>query len=152
MSCSDKIAMWNCLGVQGAAVSAYIDPIHFESIVLGIDCPVEDTGALIDASERAFVRRLKPYVDTQHRCKLPRVEHSRAWPFPSRRVRTRGTPTGQGHKERLAKSSCGLAIDVTWPSTPEYRSCEVLVGARGLRQGASKNTASERVELVGRCC
>ena len=35
MSCSDKILMWNMLGVQGTLLTAILDPVYVDSITLG---------------------------------------------------------------------------------------------------------------------
>ncbi|XP_014212275.1 tRNA-specific adenosine deaminase 1 [Copidosoma floridanum] len=55
LSCSDKIAKWNLLGVQGALLSLMIPSIKFESIVIGGDCPY-----LLESMQRGLCKRFSP--------------------------------------------------------------------------------------------
>lgn len=35
MSCSDKVASWNVLGIQGALASRLVSPVYIDSVVIG---------------------------------------------------------------------------------------------------------------------
>ena len=54
MSCSDKIARWNVLGIQGALGSLVLEPIYITEIVIG-----EVGEEMKEECERAFWRRLE---------------------------------------------------------------------------------------------
>lgn len=52
LSCSDKIARWNMMGLQGCMLSSIIDPIYLSSVVLADGTPFNQT-----AMERALFKR-----------------------------------------------------------------------------------------------
>lgn len=52
LSCSDKMAKWLMLGLQGSFLSLLISPIKLETMIIGGDCPFS-----LDAMERGLYKR-----------------------------------------------------------------------------------------------
>ncbi|XP_012536961.1 tRNA-specific adenosine deaminase 1 isoform X2 [Monomorium pharaonis] len=57
LSCSDKIAKWLILGLQGSLLSLIIPPIKLQSITIGGDCPFS-----FDAMKRGLYKRFNKSV------------------------------------------------------------------------------------------
>lgn len=57
MSCSDKIARWNFLGVQGAMVTRLLRPIYITNVIIG-EVPEDMRDVVREDCERALWRRL----------------------------------------------------------------------------------------------
>ena len=57
MSCSDKIASWNVIGIQGALASLYVLPVYIDTITVGeVELDMQDE--VREDCERAFYARL----------------------------------------------------------------------------------------------
>ncbi|KAL0069323.1 hypothetical protein AAF712_003688 [Marasmius tenuissimus] len=66
MSCSDKIAAWTVLGIQGAIASQLLSPVYISAIVIG-DVTPELVRIVRKDCERAFSNRLQGIVGKEHR-------------------------------------------------------------------------------------
>ena len=65
MSCSDKIARWNAIGIQGALGSAFFHPIYLTRIIIG-QVPHDLHDVVKSDCERAFWGRLQDISGTHH--------------------------------------------------------------------------------------
>jgi len=65
MSCSDKIARWNVLGIQGALGSRLLEPLYLSAIVIG-EVPPEMKETVREDCERAFWARIGDINGTLH--------------------------------------------------------------------------------------
>nr|CAD7396730.1 unnamed protein product [Timema cristinae] len=111
LSCSDKLARWNAVGIQGALLSLLLStPVHLSSIVIARVCPHSQ-----EALHRAVVGR----VDGGSR---PLLLHSLV-PFVDAR---------QGDKQQPCAAS------IVWCNV-SHRSVEVAV--EGRKQGVTKKAA-----------
>ncbi|KAG2148066.1 adenosine deaminase/editase [Suillus clintonianus] len=73
LSCSDKIARWNALGIQGALGSAFFHPIYLTKIIIG-EVPQDLHDVVKSDCERAFWGRLQDIYGLPEGYKLSRPE------------------------------------------------------------------------------
>lgn len=73
LSCSDKIARWNVLGIQGALGSAFFHPIYLTRIIVG-EVPPDLHDVVKSDCERAFWGRLQRINDLPEGYQLSRPE------------------------------------------------------------------------------
>ncbi|KIM45922.1 hypothetical protein M413DRAFT_23732 [Hebeloma cylindrosporum] len=57
MSCSDKIARWNVLGIQGALGSWFLEPLYIDTVIIG-EVPLDAQPSVKGDCERGLWKRL----------------------------------------------------------------------------------------------
>jgi len=73
MSCSDKIAAWNVLGLQGALGSLLFTQLYIDSIVVG-EVPQDIRGVVLDDCRRAFWGRIQDLEGNWVFTSLPSID------------------------------------------------------------------------------
>ncbi|KAH0537778.1 tRNA-specific adenosine deaminase 1 [Cotesia glomerata] len=109
LSCSDKIAKWNFLGIQGALLSLFIPTLKFETIVIGSGCPFS-----MDSMERGLSKRFSDEYP------LPKIYQS--------------SVTFMHNKNYDRVNPCPSSI--IWSSV---RKVDTEIAVEGRKQGATKN-------------
>ncbi|CAL1289812.1 unnamed protein product [Larinioides sclopetarius] len=133
MSCSDKIALWNVCGIQGALLSSLLAaPIYLSSIIFG-KCPFDEK-----AVQRAVIERISDVtcLPPQYCINKPLISQS--------------TLKFEYSKERIEDEvgSCSIACptSIIWCDIPGF----LEVAVSGKKQGFTKkniNKPSARVSI-----
>ncbi|KAL2094029.1 hypothetical protein ACEWY4_011341 [Coilia grayii] len=125
LSCSDKMARWTVLGLQGALLSHYLkEPIYFRAVVTG-KCPYSQC-----AMQRALCKRVSQVTDlpAAFRVHTPELLQS-SLEFSHSQPQTQHSH----HSSKGRVSPCGAAI--SWCAVPEQ---PLDVTANGYKQGMTK--------------
>lgn len=162
MSCSDKLARWTHLGVQGALLSSFLEAMFFTEVVVDAD-PAAQPGAQEASLHRALCGRCAPTATS------PRVRVSEPTPesscpaFASGKCQVEHTRRSiQGGKPRPSGTSINWVRDIVLEASPNssgsrdsveslHKKCtrvaggtvEVTLAHTGTLQGAVKRCVGE---------
>ncbi|KAK6789868.1 hypothetical protein RDI58_013668 [Solanum bulbocastanum] len=128
VSCSDKIAHWNVVGVQGALLSYFLEPIYISSVTIGQSHLASKTSIIEDEVMRAIHERVLPLSNKlmdPFQVNKPLVFVA---PIPSEEF--------QHSETALTTLTCGYSI--CWNNSGLH---EVILGTTGRKQGTSAKGA-----------
>jgi hypothetical protein len=180
MSCSDKITRWSILGLQGALLERHmLEPVRLTSLVVSHD-PRADRASQLEALQRAVADRTQDALHLMRdhakngclldstasvenfikNAKIPSV-HLVDTSFERGKARSVATvslpPTSSSSLPPVTKKrkldpvkpipACGLCAN--WQCGRDA-TVEIVVGARGLRQGRKPKTECDFVNLASR--
>lgn len=141
MSCSDKIARWNFLGLQGALLSSLVEePIRLKSVVVSRDPSTESSLYQKNALSRALIERL-PSPLKELKIDIEVVEHQ------FRQGKSCNIFHGRKRKRDEPKTSpAGVAMN--WNQIDS--TVELIASARGLKQGKKPKDEKDYANMKSR--
>lgn len=116
MSCSDKIARWNVLGLQGTLLSLFLEPIYLESIILGsmyhedhmyraIGKRIEGNMGMLPTPYRLIIPKLNIVTSTETRQASKSPTYSVNWSLGLSKPEIVNGTTGKLHNGQLSRLS-----------------------------------------------